>query len=347
MRLVRKKLLSFVFALILAVSYSSTAYAAEAVVFTQKAVNYTLGETVTFSVGQTDNITISGSKYYGKVYKVQMPGQGTLRFTIDEPYNRRWGFSIYSTKDANVKLADVWSYSIPYDNNTGSYRKSVDTALDAGEYYIIVRLGNPDGSNYGIFTVSDPNELTMNYIPPKVKISKTSNTESGVKISWGKVSGVAKYQVYRKYGSGSWKKLGQTTSTSFVDKTAKNGKTYSYRVRGVASDGSVGGFGASKKQTYAARPTLSSVKNTSGKKMKVKWKKMSGGTGFQVQYSTSSTFAKNSKKATVKGASSVSKVISSLKLKKTYYVRIRSYKTVSGEKVYSAWSVKKSVKISK
>ena len=32
---------------------------------------------------------------------------------------------------------------------------------------------------------------------------------------------------------------------------------------------------------------------------------------------------------------------------KTYYVRVRSYKTVSGTKYYSAWSSKKSVKISK
>ncbi len=46
-------------------------------------------------------------------------------------------------------------------------------------------------------------------------------------------------------------------------------------------------------------------------------------------------------------ASTVSKTISSLTKGKTYYVRIRTYKTVSGTKYYSAWSSTKSVKISK
>ena len=45
--------------------------------------------------------------------------------------------------------------------------------------------------------------------------------------------------------------------------------------------------------------------------------------------------------------SSWSQAISGLAKGKTYYVRIRSYKTVSGKNVYSAWSAAKSVKITK
>ena len=45
--------------------------------------------------------------------------------------------------------------------------------------------------------------------------------------------------------------------------------------------------------------------------------------------------------------STVSKVISSLTKGKTYYVRVRTYKTVSGTKYTSAWSASKKVKISK
>ncbi len=92
--------------------------------------------------------------------------------------------------------------------------------------------------------------------------------------------------------------------------------------------------------------SLSSVTNSSSKKMTVKWSKASSVTGYQIQYSTSSSFSSYTT-VTVSGASNVSKVISGLTKGKTYYVRIRTYKTVSGTKYYSAWSSKKSVKISK
>ena len=65
--------------------------------------------------------------------------------------------------------------------------------------------------------------------------------------------------------------------------------------------------------------------------------------GYQIQYSTSSSFAKGNKTVTVKGASIVSKTITNLTAQKKYYVRIRTYKTVNGKKYYSAWSAKKNV----
>ena len=85
--------------------------------------------------------------------------------------------------------------------------------------------------------------------------------------------------------------------------------------------------------------TLSSVKlkDTS---LKVKWKKKSGVTGYQIQYSTSSKF-KNSTEITIEGADNASKTIKNLESGKKYYVRVRTYKTVNGETVYSKWSKKK------
>lgn len=54
---------------------------------------------------------------------------------------------------------------------------------------------------------------------------------------------------------------------------------------------------------------------------------------------------KNVEKYTVKvtSAKTVSKTIKNLKAKKTYYVRIRTYKTVGKTPYYSDWSAKKSV----
>ena len=70
-------------------------------------------------------------------------------------------------------------------------------------------------------------------------------------------------------------------------------------------------------------------------------------TGYQIQYSTSKTFASGNKAASVTKAETVSKVIGNLVRGKTYYVRIRTYKTVGGSTYYSLWSAAKSVKITK
>lgn len=76
---------------------------------------------------------------------------------------------------------------------------------------------------------------------------------------------------------------------------------------------------------------------------KIKWKKKSGITGYQIQYSTNSKFKKGNKSIKIKNAKTISKKITKLKAAKKYYVRIRTYK---GKK-YSKWSKVKSAKISK
>ncbi len=79
------------------------------------------------------------------------------------------------------------------------------------------------------------------------------------------------------------------------------------------------------------------------KQLTVKWAKRSGITGYQIEYSTKKDFS-SSKKVTVSKAGTTRKVIKNLKAKKTWYVRIRTYKTVKGVKYYSAWSAVKRVK---
>ena len=90
-------------------------------------------------------------------------------------------------------------------------------------------------------------------------------------------------------------------------------------------------------------PSLSSVKNVKGKKATVSWKKASGVSGTQVQYSTSKSF-KSAK--SVKTTAS-SKTISKLSKNKKYYVRVRSYKVSGGKTYYSSWSSVKTVTIKK
>lgn len=93
---------------------------------------------------------------------------------------------------------------------------------------------------------------------------------------------------------------------------------------------------------------VSSVK-AAKKAFTAKWAKQSvQTTGYQVQYSTSKNFKKSVKTATISKNKTVSKTVKKLKAKKTYYVRVRTYKTVKvngkSVKLYSGWSSTKSVK---
>jgi len=208
-------------------------------------------------------------------------------------------------------------------------------------------------------TVKAAGNSTYKAVSKKVKISvykcvtptiaSLQSVTGGVKISWKTVSGAAKYRVFRKTGSGSWTKVGDTTALSLVDKTAKNGTKYTYTVRCISSDGksytsALNSTGKSK--TYVAAVTIKAISNTKAKTMTLKWGKNSAATGYEIQYATNSKFT-SSKKATVGKAATVTREIGSLVKGNTYYVRIRAYKTVGSAKEYSAWSAVKKVKISK
>lgn len=86
------------------------------------------------------------------------------------------------------------------------------------------------------------------------------------------------------------------------------------------------------------------------KAIAVKWKKQAAKvngshiTGYQIRLATDKKFTKNKKTVTVKGYKNVSKKIKNLKSKKRYYVKIRTYKSVGGDKCYSPWSKARSIK---
>lgn len=75
----------------------------------------------------------------------------------------------------------------------------------------------------------------------------------------------------------------------------------------------------------------------------VTWTKDSGVTGYQVMYGTKSDFS-DGKSAYVTKNTSVKKTIKGLKAKKTYYVKVRSYKNVGNSKYYGSWSDTRKVK---
>lgn len=100
------------------------------------------------------------------------------------------------------------------------------------------------------------------------------------------------------------------------------------------------------KNTETVKPKKTSIKKLSKgkKKFTVTWAKVSGVEGYQIQYSSDKKLKKNNKSVTVTKQKTTKATVKKLKSKKKYYVRVRTYKTVNGKKIYSPWSKVKSVK---
>lgn len=100
------------------------------------------------------------------------------------------------------------------------------------------------------------------------------------------------------------------------------------------------------KNTETVKPKKTSIKKLSKgkKKFTVTWAKVSGVKGYQIQYSSDKKFKKNNKSVTVTKQKTTKATVKKLESKKKYYVRVRTYKTVNGKKIYSSWSKVKSVK---
>lgn len=186
-----------------------------------------------------------------------------------------------------------------------------------------------------LFDVKWPtNPITVKNVT-KTASTKTQTVKLGAKA---KESAKLTYKSDSKYVKVD-KKGKVTIAKNFVGKatitvTAATTKTYK---------------ATTKQVTVTVNPAgvkLTSVKNYKGKKLKAYWKKNTKVTGYQVQYSTSSKF-KSAKTVTVKGCKNTSTTITKLTKNKKYYVRVRTYKTVSKTNYYSGWSGAKSVTIKK
>ena len=90
---------------------------------------------------------------------------------------------------------------------------------------------------------------------------------------------------------------------------------------------------------------LKSAKSKKAKQATIRWAKVKNVDGYVVEYSTKANM-KSAKKKNVK-ASTISLTVKKLKKGKKYYVRVRGYKVIDGQKVYTQYSAKKAVKIKK
>lgn len=119
-------------------------------------------------------------------------------------------------------------------------------------------------------------------------ISSLENTVDGVKVTWKKAKGVDNYRLYRKTGTGSWKRIVLTKESSYTDKTVVSGKKYTYTLRMTAEDGEtfISGYNSGKSITFVAAPVIKSITNTDEGAL-IKWDKVAGADFYRVYYKNS------------------------------------------------------------
>ncbi|WP_084375114.1 S8 family serine peptidase [Neobacillus soli] len=176
--------------------------------------------------------------------------------------------------------------------------------------------------------------------PASVKAASADYNK--VNVSWNKVTGASSYEVYRATSkTGKYSKVATVTNGSYANSGLTTGQTYYYKVVGSST---VEGKKLSSpySSVVSAKPALKTptgVKAAVASKtsIKVSWSKVSGANGYEVYRATSKS-GKYSKVKTVTSGSSVSYTNTKLTKGKTYYYKVKSYRTVSGKKVYSSYS---------
>ena len=173
-----------------------------------------------------------------------------------------------------------------------------------------------------------------------------------ISISKATVSGI----VAKTY---TGKVLNQVPAIKVNGKTLKSGTDYTLTYKNNKNVGTAtviitgkGAYTGSINKTFIINPKGATItKPVAAKKaITIKWKKQASKmssarvTGYQVQYSTDKAFKKGIKSTTVKGYTKVSKKVTKLKAKTTYYVRVRTYMKVGGKTYYSPCSTVKKVK---
>ena len=205
-------------------------------------------EKVTYVTAKDTNV-IAGKKYVytivsgdGEDYSARYEKGWTTRFlknpTIKKIENDTSGPKITWSKASGASKYYVYrktskSGKWSYLGSTKSTSYVDKTAKNRKKYYYAVKSVDGDSASYHSTSHFNSYCKSITFIsapkPASVKSSK-----SGVTFKWNKVSGVSGYYVYRKTGSGSYKKIATVKGykkVSYLDKTAKKGKTYTYMVK--------------------------------------------------------------------------------------------------------------------
>ena len=217
-----------------------------------------------------------------------------------------------TVKDTNGETIAKANYSVKYTNNVKAGKGKV-TVTFKGDYESF-------GSMSKTFTIE------------KAKASSVKLGATSYKYTGKNITPISKNSAGNKVSSSDYTVVSRTKTKAVGTATikVKFGGNYTTATRTFTFK-------------IVPKPTSISSLTALNNGFKVKWKaQKTQTTGYEIRYSKSSSF-KNYTSKTV-STKYTSKSYTGLSDKKTYYVKIRTYKTVSGKKYYSSWSAVKNIK---
>lgn len=238
-------------------------------------------------------------------------------------YNGKNQTPTVSVKYNGQALTKDKDYTVTYPN----------TSINAGSYEIsITGLVKYTGTVKKTFTIAQLNQqITAANKKATYKKSGTLNLGAKRTAGDGKLtykSSNTKVCTVNSSGKITFKGCGKATITITAAATTN------YKA-------------ATKKITVTIVPqraTVSKLTSPSTKKVKATWKKDTTATAYEVQTAKNTKFTSGKKAKVITKNGTTNYTFTKLSKGKTYYVRVRAYKTIDGKKQYGAWSTLKKIK---
>lgn len=251
------------------------------------------------------------------------------------------GYQIYMATSANGNYTRMASLKA----NTTSY--TLTKLSTAKTYYVKIRSYRTVNNQTLYSSFSKIITTTTATATPAIS-SVTGGINKAV-ISWKAVTGASGYAVYMSSSAnGTYQNIGTVKSgTLSLTKTGlSSAKIYYFKVRAYRSAGGKNTYSNYSSYQYCGTatvaPSISSI-TAGAQKATLRWKDVSGENYYQIYMATSAS-GSYSRAATLK-ANTTSYTKTGLTKGKTYYFKIRTYRTVNGKTIYSSFSSVKSIKV--
>ena len=240
--------------------------------------------------------------------------------------NTRTVAAVQGKFDLRALAADGFDISRADNWKGGTVGDGILTATSDTVTYIY-DLGNGQTETFTL-------RITEGMAAPTLKVSNVASTGK-IKLTWEKVKGAAKYEVYRATSkTGTYSLLKAVTGTSLTNTSATTGKTYYYKIRAVAEDGTKSDWSSIVSRTCdLPQPAVEIYNVASTGNIRMTWEKIEGAKEYQIYRAT----AKDGTYKLMKTTTDTSYTNTSAEIGSTYYYKIRAiHSSSSANSAYSA-----------
>ncbi len=263
-----------------------------------------------------------------------------------------------------MKISDADGYQLQYATKydfsncaavnvkTNDDSKTITGRAAGTKYYVRIRAYKViNGSNsYGKW--SPAQSITTPSRPKTAIISSVKGISKGFTVNWGRVSDTTGYHLQcatkSDFSNAATIYAGPRDTTSKTVTGRAFATKYYVRVRtykNIKNSYVWGKWSEAEAVMTSTKPSATSFTSAAGVKngFSLKWNKVPETTGYQIQYATKSDFS-NCATIYAGPTNTTSKTITGRAARTKYYVRIRTYRTLSANnRIWGNWSSSKSI----